>query len=75
MTLPRLYEIWHAWRKTPPLHIAFAGFVGALSHETKGPTKPAAAEGGGDLVHELARAGFAMSAGPLDARLKAMLDE
>ena len=72
MTLPRLYEIWHAWRKTPPLHIAFAGFVGAFRKDA--PRAANDAMPGGEILAELGAAGLG-ALPTLPPELQAMLNE
>lgn len=75
MTVPRLLEITDYWAKVPPLHEAFAGFVGALrpdarptmtSGETGETEKAGDAASDDALVKDLMTMGFVIPAGVLE---------
>jgi hypothetical protein len=84
VTLPRLFEIWGAWKTAPPFHQAFMAFVRALGKSGNAskplgtsPSAPASEteHGSGDLLRDLAAAGVAMPAQGLSPALQAILEE
>lgn len=40
MTLPRLYAIWKQWKRSPPVHLMIAGYLGYLKPSFESPTTP-----------------------------------
>jgi hypothetical protein len=60
VTVPRLLEIVAYWEKVPPLHEAFAGFIGATSKGTSVTPNADTSDDGGALVQDLMSLGFAI---------------
>lgn len=40
MTLPRLYAIWKQWKRSPPMHVMIAAYLGHLKPEADSTNQP-----------------------------------